>query len=154
MPAREDILCEKRFVDLSRQADCKGIVCFSDFLTIHELHILREASHGLYGTYEVFGGYPNAERQMAAFLPDALIFSLNYPIDCIEILPAYPKFAQELNHRDILGALMSLGLERDKLGDIIVDDNRYYLFLKQEMSAYILEELNVYIILIYVNRVM
>lgn len=141
MPDREDVLCEKRFVDLSRQADRKGIVCFSDFLTIHELHILRDAAPRLYSTYEVSGGYPHAERQMAAFLPDALIFSWNYPIDCIRIQPSYPKFAEELTHRDILGALMSLGLERDKLGDIVVDQGSYYLFLKQEMSSYITEEL-------------
>lgn len=141
MPARENALFEKRFVDLSRQADQKGIVCFSDFLTIHELHILKDAAPRLYGTFKVSGGYPNAERQMAAFLPDALSFSWKYPIDCIEILPAYPKFAQELTHRDILGALMSLGLERSRLGDIVVDECRYYLFVKSEMSPYILEEL-------------
>lgn len=142
MAVNEDILCEKRFVDLARQADQKGIVCFSDFLTIHELNILRKVTPGLYGTHEVFGGYPNAERQMAAFLPDAFCYEWNYPIACIQIQPAYPKFAQELSHRDVLGALMSLGLERDKLGDILAKQNTFYLFAKQEISSYILEELH------------
>lgn len=142
MAVNEDILCEKRFVDLARQADQKGIVCFSNFLTIHELNILREATPRLYGTHEVFGGYPNAERQMAAFLPDAFCYEWNYPINCIQLQPMYPKFAQELSHRDVLGALMSLGLERDKLGDILAKQNTFYLFVRQEMSSYILEELH------------
>lgn len=142
MAVNEDILCEKRFVDISRQADQKGIVCFSDFLTVHELNILRESTSRLYGTYKVFGGYPNAERQMAAFLPDAFCYEWNYPITCIQIQPAYPKFAQELSHRDILGALMSLGMNRDKLGDILSKENRFYLFIRQEMSPYVLEELH------------
>lgn len=141
MAGHEDLLCEKRFADLARQADRKGIVCFSDFLTIHELNILREAALRFGGTQEVFGGYPNAERQMAAFLPDALCYEWNYPIDCIRIQPVYPKFAEKLSHRDVLGALMGLGLERDKLGDILSQQNTFYLFVRQEMSRYIMEDL-------------
>lgn len=134
-------LSVKRFVDLSKQADRKGIVCFSDFLTLSELNILRSSASQLITTYETAGGYEDAERQIAAFIPDALYYTWNYPIDCIRMTPAYPKYAEKLTHRDILGALMSLGIERCKLGDILVKESEYYLFVKQEMSAYIMQEL-------------
>ena len=78
---------------------------------------------------------------MIAFLPDALYYEWSYPIKCIEIAPAYPKFADTNSHRDVLGALMNLGIAREKLGDILIKDNKAYLFVKREIADYIAEEL-------------
>ena len=38
----EEQLLQKRFLDLSRQADYKGIVLFSDFLGLNEQNIFRK----------------------------------------------------------------------------------------------------------------
>lgn len=138
----DNLLSSKRFADLSKQADRKGIVCFSDFLTLSELNILRSSASQFVTAYETAGGYEDAERQIAAFVPDALYYTWTYPIDCIRMIPAYPKYAEQLTHRDILGALMTLGIDRCKLGDILVKESEYYLFVKQEMSSYIMQELN------------
>lgn len=137
----DNLLTAKRFADLAKQADRKGIVCFSDFLTLNELNILHDSGQQLVSSYETSGGYEDAERQIAAFIPDALYYMWKYPIDCIRIVPSYPKYAQKLSHRDILGTLMSLGVERAKFGDILVKESEYYLFVKQEMTSYIMENL-------------
>lgn len=42
----EQELCKKRLLDLSRQADRKGIVLFSDFLNLNELNIYHQCVHG------------------------------------------------------------------------------------------------------------
>ena len=112
----------KRFIDLSKQANRKGIVTFSDFLTVNEQQILQQNRTKLESEYQMSGGYDYAERQMVAFIPDALFYEWDYPVQCIRICPAYPKFAEKLSHRDVLGALMSLGIERSKIGDLIVND--------------------------------
>ena len=39
----EQDLCQKRLLDLSRQADRKGIVLFSDFLNLNELNIYHQS---------------------------------------------------------------------------------------------------------------
>lgn len=124
-----------------QQAQRKGIVCFSDFLTLNEQNILNSCAGSLGITYELSGGCFYAERQIAAFLPDALYYEWSYPIKCIEIAPAYPKFADTISHRDVLGALMNLGIAREKLGDILIKDNKAYLFVKREIADYIAEEL-------------
>ena len=59
----------------------------------------------------------------------------------IHIQPAYPKFAEKLSHRDVLGALMSLGIERSKIGDLIVNESQMFFFAKEEIVPYILEQL-------------
>lgn len=84
---------------------------------------------------------------MVAFLPDALYaFSdledtLEYPFQVLEISPLNKRFSEELSHRDYLGAVMNLGIERCKLGDIMVEGNRGILFVKEELSDYIRENL-------------
>lgn len=137
----ENLFTEKRFVDLSNQAYKRDIVTFSDFLTLNELNILQQNAKKYVTAYEVFGGYEFAERQIAAFVPDALCYIWEYPVDCIQIKPTYPKFAEEISHRDILGAVMNLGIERDKTGDILVNGTEIYLFCKQEITPYICEQL-------------
>lgn len=125
----EQELCRKRLLDLSRQADRKGIVLFSDFLNLNEQNIFHSLQKELYTTAKLSGGYEQAERQMVAFIPDALCYEWSYPFVCIHAVPQYPKYAEKLTHRDVLGALMHLGLDRSKIGDIVLLENDIYIFL-------------------------
>lgn len=138
----EQELCKKRLIDLSKQADFKGIVTFSDFLNLNEQNIYHTALKELYTKTDPFGGYDGAERQMIAFIPDALCYEWDYPIKCIHIVPKYPKFAEELTHRDVLGALMNLGIERSRLGDILCLEDDYYVFCDEDIFPFIMLELS------------
>ena len=139
---KEEQQLEKRLSELSNLAYSRDIVTYSDFLNLNELNILHSMPKDrFYTKFVTFGGYGLAERQIAAFLPDALYYEWSYPIKCIEIAPAYPKFADTISHRDVLGALMNLGIAREKLGDILIKDNKAYLFVKREIADYIAEEL-------------
>lgn len=136
-----ELFTEKRFIDLSNQAYKRDIVTFSDFLTLDEQTSLQQNAKKYSTSFEVSGGYEFAERQIAAFVPDALSYIWDYPIDCIKIQPSHLKYAESLSHRDILGAVMNLGIERDKTGDILVKGTEMYLFCKQEITSYICENL-------------
>ncbi|BDF33933.1 photosystem II S4 domain protein [Lachnospiraceae bacterium] len=139
---KEEQLLQKRLAELSYMAFTRGIVTFSDFLNLNELNILHTTPKDMFpARYETYGGYDLSERQMVAFLPDALYYEYAYPVAVIEISPVNRKFAEELTHRDYLGALMNLGIERCKLGDIIIDGGRTLLFAKEELAAYITGEL-------------
>lgn len=138
----EQELCKKRLIDLSKQAERKGIVLFSDFLNLNELNIYHQSEKFFETKTESFGGVPYAERQIIAFIPDALCYEWTYPIAALCIKPAYPKFAEKLGHRDILGAIMKLGVERSKLGDIIIGDGVYYLLCEEGIAQYFIENLD------------
>lgn len=138
----EQELCKKRLIDLSKQANRKGIVLFSDFLNLNELNIYHQSEKLFETKTESFGGVPYAERQIIAFIPDALYYEWNYPITALRIVPAYPKFAETLGHRDILGAIMKLGVDRNKIGDIIIGDGVYYLLCEENIAGYFMENLN------------
>ena len=140
---KEEILLRKRLIELSKLAYTRDIVTFSDFLNLNELNILHTTPKDMFpARYETYGGYDSSERQMVAFLPDALYYEYTYPVSVIEITPVNLKFSEELSHRDYLGSLMNLGVERSKMGDIILQDNRALLFVREEISSYIAENLN------------
>lgn len=90
-----------------------------------------------------FGGTADCERVMLRFGSEELCgYEEHFPIQCIEISPVVEKFGEELGHRDYLGALMNLGIERGTLGDIIIVGKCAFLFCTEKMAPYIMENLN------------
>lgn len=139
---KEELMLRKRLVELSNQAYSRDIVTFSDFLNLNELHILHTTPKDMLLTrYETYGGYDMSERQMAAFLPDALYYTHFYPIQILTIEPLQKKFAESLTHRDYLGAVLNLGIERSKIGDIIVMEQCAYLFVHESLADFICSDL-------------
>ena len=60
----EELLLKKRFMDLSRLADKRDIVTFSNFLNLNEINLFFQTTSELATHYRLFGGYEFAERQM------------------------------------------------------------------------------------------
>lgn len=139
---RSDEIFQNHLLDLADVAYQRGIVTFSDFMDLNELNIFHHTVQKFsYILWDTFGGYESAERQIAAFLPDALCYEKKYPVACLEIRPLNKKFSDALSHRDYLGAILNLGIERPKLGDILVEEDRAYVFCKDNMAEFISEEL-------------
>lgn len=135
-------MLQKRLLELSKIAYQREIVTYSDFLNLNELNILHTTpKQEWFSCFETYGGYEFSERQMVAFLPDALMFAKKYPICALKIEPLQKKFSECLTHRDYLGAILNLGIERSKLGDILVEDNYAILFAHQSLKTFISDEL-------------
>ena len=135
---REEELFKKRLKDLASAADRRGIVVFTDFMNLNELNIFHSCTREFgYVSYQLFGGYEHAERQIAAFLPDALSYSYDFPIISLKIRPLQKKFAEDLSHRDYLGALLNLGVDRSKIGDILVGEKEdHFLLVKKGLHLF------------------
>ncbi len=138
---KEELMLQKRLIELSKTAYQRGIVTFSDFLNLNELNILHTTpKQAFHACYETFGGYDYSERQMVAFLPDALCYEKKYPISILKIEPLQKKFAEKLSHRDYLGAILNLGIDRCKLGDILVEEDYALIFVHKSLETFFVEE--------------
>lgn len=139
---KEELLIQKRLLELSDQAYERGIPVFTDFLNLSELNIFFHtiAQHS-YLKWDMSGGYENAERQIVAFLPDAFSYEIDYPITCLKIEPLQQKFSDSLTHRDFLGAILNLGIDRGKIGDILLKDNIGYVYCHSSLCTFLTEEL-------------
>lgn len=139
---KDEIMLMKRLKELSAAAYQRDIVTFSDFLNLNELNILHTLPAGMLSSkYICFGGYEYSERQMAAFIPDALSYGYRYPISIIRVSPLNRRFAEPLGHRDYLGAVLNLGLERYKIGDILVFEDSAVIFCHDSMSEFLAKNL-------------
>lgn len=86
--------------------------------------------------YAFFGGYENSERKVLGLFYDES--KTEFPVSAIEF--CY-RNCDKLTHRDFLGALMSLGIERETVGDILVEDGRCVVFVKSELKDYITSQI-------------
>ena len=136
--ADEQSLFLRRMQELASRAE--GWYTFSDFLTPAEQSWLL--TERLPTRITLWGGAELCERRMAAFGdPEDFGMPPEFPFICISCTPKSQKYADPLSHRDILGAVLSLGLDRRGIGDIFINDNVGYLFAAEHLAPYICENL-------------
>lgn len=83
------------------------------------------------------GVFEESERRLISFNN---MYNIAYPIDVIEV--TNKSNFSTLKHKDYLGAVLSLGIDRNKIGDLVVKDNKAYLTTINEISSYILSNLD------------
>lgn len=135
---------KNRLLELAEKSYSRGIYTFTPFLGLSEQQVLHAIAKDVaYAGYGMEGGSPICDRKIIRFgSPENLGYEEAYPITCLEMLPAAPKFADSLTHRDFLGAIMNLGIERSTIGDIFVQEQGGILFCQQSIAPYLLENLN------------
>ena len=133
-----DIDVSVKLTDAARVSELRSIPKFVGFLSSAEvsegLKVLKGCKHG------VFGGYDGAERSYVGIFPDWCEASEEqYPITPITFTF---REVDSLSHRDFLGSLMALGLERSTVGDILVEKGRAVAFVSEDIADYIISQLS------------
>lgn len=108
------------------------------FLTPRERNLLEGLANYAGVAIEYFGGFVGASRVRGIlYLQDAPSLE-DFQIAAFTI--EYPRKFVRLEHRQILGTLMSLQVDRSRIGDILLDEegNGYVVFSK-EMAPYFQE---------------
>jgi len=80
-----------------------------------------------------FGVFKEADRRMIAFSPYEDI--LSYPIKLLKV-NSNTKF-NKIGHRDYLGSLMALGIKREKMGDLVINQGICYFPVCEDLADYI-----------------
>ena len=130
--------------DCVKKAQGRGEPYFLPFLSPaqrlcieHELRYSRDDVRIIF-----YGGYDGAEYMCAGFFPTYLFYDENYdPTDDFPVRAVLAKGSgfRKLSHRDFLGSMMSLGLRREMLGDIVVSDDSYsaHVFTYEKTDEYL-----------------
>ena len=90
---------------------------------------------------QLYGGHEDSERMMLGFASSyEPLFNESFPI--VPLAITYNgRFSRQLTHRDFLGAVLSLGLDRGKIGDIILGESGAVMYVAKEVADYITENL-------------
>ncbi len=139
--SEEEELLIKKAVDKMRLSEKRYSLTCTGFLNETEQALLMEYfsdNDGLTMAFE--GGYPDADRKVLLFFPVYTEFSPDEVISAVRC--SYYK-EYKLSHRDFLGAVLALGLERSAVGDIIVNDGEKYtdIVVKKEVLPFVAENL-------------
>ncbi|MCL2843146.1 MAG: YlmH/Sll1252 family protein [Oscillospiraceae bacterium] len=129
----------RRADDLHRRSLDQQIVTHTGFLTPAEQYALVGLSH-LHRSLFFHGGTENAERRVAFFLPDYLTAEAFDPAEYLTAFHLRCRFA-EPGHRDVLGSLLGLGIERWSLGDIYTQGEDAWFFCLPSIAGHIGREL-------------
>lgn len=86
-----------------------------------------------------YGGFETAERQMIGVAPYHLE-NEDFPMSVLQVNVKI-GVGKALTHRDYLGALLGLGIERDTIGDIVIKPFGAYIVASESMISYISSQL-------------
>jgi RNA-binding protein YlmH len=134
---------KKRFIELANKSYNQGIYTFTEFVGLNELNILKECELDIrHAGITEYGGTSDCERVMIRFgSEDICGYEMPFPISIVLCQPLSDKFAEKLSHRDFLGAILNLGIDRSVLGDIAIVDNRAYILVKEGMAEFVADSL-------------
>ena len=136
----EERALRNSFAELAARAAEGSYYTYSDFLTLAEQDTLQ--SMQLPTAFTLTGGYDGAERRIAVFGSEQKFgYHPEPPLAYIRIAVRAPRFAEPLSHRDYLGSILGLGLERDVTGDILPAENEAYLICLDTVADFIAESL-------------
>ncbi|MEG0314064.1 MAG: YlmH/Sll1252 family protein [Erysipelotrichaceae bacterium] len=124
-----------RIYDWIERANRTCSIVYTPFLVAQEVEeLIKCASKQVHLEFD--GGCLNANMKIVAIVPEYTNDQINFPL-----VKLHTRFAinyTEINHRDVLGAIMNSGIKREHLGDIIVEDNNIYVIAKDSVAEFIM----------------
>ena len=130
----------ERLVDLAEQALRSQKFRLTDFLDPFGQEIAETIAANYPGLVVDFdGGYPGAERCRAVFKDKT--FGGTPGVEITVVRAEWNGQLVRLGHRDVLGALMGLGIERGKLGDILATQESARLLCDTKIAPFLIEHL-------------
>lgn len=138
----EERLFFRRIVQQARAVQARGGAYTTAFLSDRQQVLARAAlSSADFADYTFFGGYDGAERCVLRLFGacDAARAPEDFPIACV--FAECRNRESGLTHRDYLGALLSLGIKRECLGDILPAEQGACVFVLERVASLVCGEL-------------
>ena len=131
----------KRIRQLEEASWQESRYVFTDFLNEAEYSDVLSLGLPACGM-QAYGGFEGASRVMIRFgNPEILGYEEPFPLTILRIRPLMEKFADMLTHRDFLGAILNLGIDRRVIGDILIDQATGYVMCTSVMADYLSQNL-------------
>lgn len=127
----------KKFIDSLFAVEKKGISYCSDFLLPNEIKYCIDSVNSFADIeYEIIPSEDFTERNCI------LLKGRENPTadDYIDYISCKNP-SNEISHRDVLGSILGLGINRSKVGDILFIDDEIFIIVRNSLTNYILQNL-------------
>lgn len=129
-----------QLIDKCNRANDQYVPVLTAFLDPRGQYIMEVVAGSFDDLNVTYYGGPYAERKRAIIAP-SYFEPTEEAFEIVLIDVDYPQKFVTLQHQHILGTIMSLGIEREQLGDIVVSDKIQFTLTRQ-LESYIILELN------------
>lgn len=144
---QEEKLIAAKILDKLEFSKTKNKIQYTDFLNLNEqelaIKLLKKVE---YEKYYFFGGKENTERKILVIYPEKLSEEMSRKNDKQILKVVRIKLPNELDgeydHRTYLGSCIKIGIEREKIGDILVERTGADIIAKAEISEILLQSLS------------
>ena len=139
-----DELIISKIEDRIRQCRDGYYVTSTGLLDSHEQALARQVMmHAADVRTFLYGGYEGAERRMLVCVPAAIPMTDEEAADGLlaVLRVSKPAISRELSHRDYLGSVLGLGIDRSVTGDILVRDDGADIIIIPDIADFLLDEL-------------
>lgn len=133
----EDKILVSRVFDKLAATKKNNNTSFTDFLDLYQQKTLDRILKTLKVNFLFDGGYQEAERKVLVIFPESKSEMDLLPIKILNIT-YNGKMFKDITHRDVLGAVMSLGIKREKIGDIILCEDNCQMIVHNDISNFII----------------
>ena len=135
-----DVQTMNRYSELLQRAEQCGIYTYTPFHSPSGASLAFNVAGE--NKLRLWGGAEGCERVVIRFgNPEEIGYEEDFPIILLKVCPKQAKYADKLDHRDFLGAILNLGLERDTIGDILIRDKEAYVFVIEGVAELIENDL-------------
>ena len=143
---KDDKILLAQILDKVEMVEKKNKIEYTDFLDLAQIELVQKFINKIkLQNYMIYGGFEQAERKMFVIYPDkfnsvVVEKNLSNIVQIIRIeLPDDLK--GKYTHRDYRGAVIKLGIERKKIGDIILDQNGADIIVDKDVVKFLLDNL-------------
>lgn len=144
---KDDKILLAQVLDKIEMCDNKNKIEYTDFLDLAQIELVQKFINKLkIENYIFYGGFEQAERKILVIYPEkfnatVVEKNLSNVVKIIRIqLPDDLK--GKYTHRDYLGAVIKLGVKREKVGDIIVDNDGADIIVDKDIVKFLSENLS------------
>lgn len=127
----------KRIYDQIDQMERQNRTIVTPFFTPEQCAI-TERICGNHINFIKHGGYLGAERCRFAFSPYEEVCEEVCNVALCVLKATYSSAFGKLSHRDVLGALMHIGIERETFGDLLISDSEVYIICDPNIKNYLI----------------
>ena len=136
MENKEDKILIGLISDKINECDKKYMITSSNFLDLRQRTlVMNYLQHQKIHNFRFIGGYEDAERVVVVFLPDYAEENEINELSIIRVKTA--KGGKKLGHRDYLGSILALGINREMIGDILVHEDGADIIVLNKIVEYI-----------------
>lgn len=139
---KDEKMLISNLLDKAYQFEREDKLFYTTFFNLHELKLATAVLNETGIPYTIFSINEQMQKKIIFFLPEYMIdIKESVFAEYVKCIKITQNSKEKLRHQDYMGAIYSLGIKNEMIGDIFVLEKSAYVFCMKSVANYLLEQL-------------